>query len=145
MTDKSKWVSNIAAMHQKFGVNPVIRTLSPEHLRMFLEFRIKFLEEELNEMKLAFESGDPAQAEDIVDALVDLCVVSIGTLDAFDVDAELSWDRVHEKNMQKEPGIKPSRPNPLGLPDLIKPAGWTSPTHADNIGLLANIFDKGAE
>jgi predicted HAD superfamily Cof-like phosphohydrolase len=66
--------------------------------------------------------------------MVDLCVVAIGTLNAMAVDAYEAWDRVHEANMQKEVGIKPSRPNPLGLPDLIKPAGWVGPTHKDNIG-----------
>ena len=80
------------------------------------------------------------QAEDIVDAMIDLCVVAIGTLDAFDVDAYLAWNRVHDANMQKTPGIKASRPNPLGLPDLIKPEGWTSPQHADNIGMLGKLF-----
>jgi predicted HAD superfamily Cof-like phosphohydrolase len=74
--------------------------------------------------------------------LIDLCVVAIGTLDAFNVDAHTAWDRVLEANMNKEVGIKESRPNPLGLPDLIKPAGWTAPTHADNVGLLNKTYGK---
>ncbi len=41
--------------------------------------------------------------------------------------------------MAKERGIKPERPNPLGLPDLIKPAGWVAPSHADNHGLLTEV------
>jgi len=132
---RTAWVRNIAAMHQKFGVNPVIRNLDKEKLQAFLQFRINFLQEELDEMKNA------KSADDIVDALIDLCVVAIGTLDAFDVNSDLSWSRVHEKNMQKEPGVKASRPNPLGLPDLIKPEGWTAPTHVDNVGLLAKLYD----
>jgi predicted HAD superfamily Cof-like phosphohydrolase len=79
-------------------------------------------------------------ADDTVDALIDLCVVAIGTLDAFDVNSDEAWNRVHKKNMEKEVGIKASRPNPLGLPDLIKPEGWTAPTHADNIGLLSKVY-----
>ncbi len=134
------WVEDIAQMHGKFGVNNVVRGLDKEKLAKFLEFRLNFLQEELDEAKKAATSGDPAQAEDIVDAMIDLCVVAIGTLDAFDVDAPSAWNRVHEKNMQKTPGIKPERPNPLGLPDLIKPEGWTPPTHADNVGLLERLF-----
>lgn len=122
-------------MHSVFGVHKVIRNLDKEKLQAFLEFRIRFLQEELDEMKNA------KNADDVVDALIDLCVVAIGTLDAFDVDSDLAWDRVHEKNMQKEPGIKASRPNPLGLPDLIKPEGWTAPTHVDNVGLLSKLYD----
>ncbi len=137
----TQWVQDISSMHTKFNVNHVVRNLSKEHLRMFLEFRIKFLQEELDELKKAFEEGGENAADDTVDALIDLCVVSIGTLDAFDVDAYLAWNRVHAKNMEKEPGVKPGRPNPLGLPDLIKPEGWTPPSHADNVGLIGKIFE----
>lgn len=137
----SEWVSDIRGMHDHFGVNPVIRSFDKEKLALFLKFRLDFLQEEIDEAKKAATSGDPAQAEDIVDAMIDLCVVAIGTLNAFDVDADEAWSRVHEKNMEKTPGIKASRPNPLGLPDLIKPEGWTPPTHADNVGLLAKVFE----
>jgi len=128
------WVSDIAEMHQKFGVNPAIEKLDVEGLNAFLDFRIKFLEEELTEMK------DALTADDVVDALIDLCVVAIGTLDAFGVDAYKAWDRVHLANMSKEVGVKASRPNPLNLPDLIKPLGFVAPTHADNVGLLGKIY-----
>ena len=139
-TSKNDWVQDIHDMHTKFGVRPVIAGLDKEKLAKFLEFRLNFLQEELDEAKEAAVSNDPSKAEDIVDAMIDLCVVAIGTLDAFGVDAYTAWNRVHEKNMQKEPGIKPERPNPLGLPDLIKPAGWTAPTHADNVGLIEKLF-----
>ncbi len=151
----TEWVADIADMHTKFGVNEVVRKLEPVKMLKFLEFRLNFLQEELDEAKSAYktlvnlqdsEIMDEARreqiaqaADDIVDACIDLCVVSIGTLDTFDVDADLAWARVHSKNMEKEPGIKPERPNPLGLPDLIKPAGWTPPTHLDNIGLMSKF------
>jgi predicted HAD superfamily Cof-like phosphohydrolase len=130
----SKWVSDISDMHTKYGVNEKIREFDKEKLKKFLEFRIAFLQEELDEMKTA-TNGD-----DVVDALIDLCVVAIGTLDAFDIESDEAWNRVHQANMNKEVGIKASRPNPLGLPDLIKPEGWTAPTHADNIGMLDKIY-----
>ena len=137
------WVSDIAAMHEKFGVNPVIRTFDREKLRTFLQFRIDFLQEELDEMKAALDDQEftKDRGDETVDALIDLCVVAIGTLNAFDVDAHEAWSRVHEKNMEKNAGVNANRPNPLGLPDLIKPAGWTPPTHADNVGLLSKVFN----
>ena len=125
------WVQDIADMHTKYGVNEKVRQFDKEKLEKFLEFRISFLQEELDELKE--NKGNP---EEVVDALVDLCVVAIGTLDAFDVDAYAAWDRVHEANMSKEVGVKPSRPNPLGLPDLIKPEGWTAPSHEGNHGIV---------
>ena len=129
----TNWVKDMQDMHAKFGVNPVIRGLDKAKLMAFIQFRIKFLQEELDEM-IVSNNGD-----DTVDALIDLCVVAIGTLDALDVDAYTAWDRVLESNMTKEVGIKASRPNPLGLPDLIKPEGWIATSHADNVGLLSKV------
>jgi predicted HAD superfamily Cof-like phosphohydrolase len=124
-------------MHRKFGVNPVINGLDREKLKAYLDFRIRFLDEELNETKKAIAEGD---ADGIVDGIIDLMVISIGTLDAFGVDAQTAWNRVHAANMTKTPGIKATRPNAYGLPDLIKPADFVSPTHVDNVGLLAKLY-----
>jgi len=124
------WVNDIYEMHKKYGVHTAVDKMDKDTLAKYLEFRVNFLQEELNELKFA------DNADDIVDALVDLCVVAIGTLDAFEVNANLAWDRVHEANMAKVVGVKESRPNPLGLPDLIKPEGWTAPSHKDNTGLI---------
>lgn len=144
-TIEGDWVADIAEMHTKFGVNPVIRNLPPEQLKTFLKFRIDFLKEELDELYDEFENrlGHDAstRADNTVDALIDLCVVAIGTLDAFDVDSYEAWARVREANMAKNPGVNPSRPNPLGLPDMIKPPGWKAPTHADNVGLFSKVFE----
>lgn len=130
----TNWVEDIAHMHDKYGVHGAIEKFDAEKLKAFLTFRANFLQEELDELKTA------TNADDVVDALIDLCVVAIGTLDAFRVDSYKAWNVVHEANMNKEVGVKASRPNPLGLPDLIKPEGWTAPTHADNVGLLKEVF-----
>ena len=128
------WVQDISDMHSKFGVRDAIKAMDTDKLKKFLEFRINFLQEELDELKTA-DNGD-----DAVDALIDLCVVAIGTLDAFGADAYGAWNDVHFKNMEKEVGIKEGRPNPLGLPDLIKPEGWTAPSHIGREGLLNNVY-----
>lgn len=129
----TNWVADIAEMHIKFGVREAVASFDKDKLRAYLDFRIKFLEEELNELKASQNS------EDAVDALVDLCVVAIGTLDVMQLNSYEAWDRVHTANMSKEVGIKASRPNALGLPDLIKPEGFKSPVHHDNVGLFAQI------
>jgi predicted HAD superfamily Cof-like phosphohydrolase len=132
------WVADIHAMHDKFGVHTwvkeQIRQGNFDTLHKFLEFRIKFLYEELDETK---SKGFAAKnSEELVDGLIDLCVVAIGTLDAFNIDAYKAWDAVQDANMAKNPGVKKERPNPLGLPDLMKPEGWTAPSHEGNHGLL---------
>lgn len=128
------WVRDIAQMHEKYGVNAKVNQFDDEKIVEFARFRVKFLEEELNELKTA------KSPEDVVDALIDLCVVAIGTLDLFGVDAYKAWNRVHNANMKKEVGVKESRPNPLGLPDLVKPKGWRAPSHKNNVGLFGKLF-----
>lgn len=128
------WPQDILTMHNHYGVNAVVDKMDKKTLKKFLEFRINFLEEELDELKKA---DNP---EDVVDALIDLCVVAIGTLDSFEVDAHEAWNEVLVANMNKRVGVKKERPNPLGLPDLIKPDGWEAPSHEDNHGLLKKIF-----
>ena len=132
--DMSKnWVHDIWRMHKHYGVHPVMDAMDGEKLAKFLEFRTNFLQEEVDELRNA------KNYDDVVDALIDLCVVAIGTLDAFGVDSHKAWDEVLEANMKKEVGVKESRPNPLGLPDLIKPEGWKAPSHEGNSGLLKKI------
>lgn len=137
------WVKDISEMHVKFGVHNWVYGCiidgERDKLKEFLKFRLKFLEEELTEAYVAFDKQDP---EEIVDSMIDLIVVAIGTLDAFGVDANKAWQEVHNANMAKERGIKASRPNPLGLPDLIKPEGFVSPSHKGNHGIIGMIFEN---
>jgi predicted HAD superfamily Cof-like phosphohydrolase len=140
--DMSKdWFKDIEDMHKKYGVDQwmgeKLMECNTETLRKFIEFRMAFLKEELDETNLAVQNNDP---EEIVDGLIDLCVVAIGTLEAFGVDAHKAWDTVLEANMNKEVGEKAERPNPLGLPDLVKPEGWKSPSHEGNHGCLDYTF-----
>jgi predicted HAD superfamily Cof-like phosphohydrolase len=152
--EPSEWVYDISEMHHKFGVNDAVSQFDKSKLLAYLQFRLNFLQEELDEAKTAYAvllssstvNGEAAKAngnsaaDDVVDAMIDLCVVAIGTLNALDVDADEAWTRVMAANMQKEPGIKPERPNPLGLPDMIKPTGWVAPVHGDNVGLLEKLY-----
>ena len=130
----NNWVEDIHDMQTKYKTREWVRD-NPDKYYQFLNFRADFLQEELDETKRAIMAGD---AEEIVDGLIDLCVVAIGTLDAFNVDGNKAWDEVLKANMQKEVGVKESRPNPLGLPDLIKPEGWKAPSHKGNYGDLPN-------
>ena len=133
------WANDIYMMHNKFGVKEWFEQNkdNKDLMRTYLKFRLNMVREELDETCDAFESKD---SEEIVDGLIDLCVFAIGTLDVFGVDANKAWDKIYEANMAKEPGVKPGRPNPFGLPDLIKPEGWQGPNHEDNHGNLANAL-----
>ena len=133
------WVKDIHDMQTKYKTRDWVwdNRNDPEKLRAFLKFRIGFLQEELDETKMAF---DDKNAEEMVDGIIDLCVFAIGTLEVFGVDANKAWDEVYKANMSKEVGIKEGRPNPLGLPDLVKPEGWTGPEHKGNHGNITDSF-----
>ena len=94
----SNWVKDINEMQTKYGVHEWIQSADEDRLRSYLHFRIDFLREELDETEAALVSLD---SEEIVDGLIDLCVVAIGTLDAFGVDPYKAWDEVLKANMNK--------------------------------------------
>tara|TARA_X000001388_G_C2181705_1_gene103859 strand:- start:31 stop:414 length:384 start_codon:yes stop_codon:yes gene_type:complete len=125
-------------LHAKFGVQEKIDNMDNEMLRKFLRFRCECIQEEVDELLDAVH-GKTVDAEETVDALIDICVFAIGTLDLFNVNAGDAWDEVLQANMKKEIGVKKERPNPFGLPDLIKPEGWEAPNHEGNHGRFADI------
>ena len=135
----SDWAVDIAMMHSKFGVRDWFEANkdNKELMDKYLKFRLSMCKEELDETLDAIEAKDP---EEIVDGLIDMCVFAIGTLDVFGVDPNEAWDRVYEANIAKSPGVKEGRPNPFGLPDLIKPEGWEAPSHEGNHGSLSNAL-----
>lgn len=130
------WVRDIDRMHQTFSHSGKSKEMDKKTLNSFLKFRVDFLEEELTELKKASKEKD---AEEIVDALIDLCVVAIGTLDVFEVDSHRAWNEVLNKNMEKRAGSNSTRPNSFGFPDLVKPEGWSAPSHNGNHGLLEKL------
>ena len=132
----SDWPNDIRMMHHKFGVTDWMEKNKhdKELMQKYLRFRLKMCMEEMNEtIDAALFDRD---AEEVVDGLIDLCVFAIGTLDVFGVDPNEAWDRVYKANVSKDVGVKEGRPNPFGLPDLIKPEGWEAPNHDGNHGDL---------
>lgn len=130
---------NINLMHRYYGVHEAISKLDKESLKAFIKFRFDFLQEEVTEGITAIEEGN---ADEIVDSLIDLIVVAVGTLDCMNVNFDRAWFEVLKANMNKHVGIKASRPNSLGLPDLIKSADWVAPSHKNNLGLFETVFQS---
>jgi hypothetical protein len=124
-------------MHQYYGINDAVENLSAADLASFIKFRYDFLQEEVNEGKAAIVEHN---REEIVDSLIDIIVVAVGTLDLLQVDFQKAWFEVLQANMNKQVGVKESRPNPLSLPDLVKMSDWIPPSHINNHGLLKKAF-----
>jgi predicted HAD superfamily Cof-like phosphohydrolase len=129
----STLIEDIEHLTSKYGFDAETPTLKK------LMFRLDLLTEELNEVKQAVGS---AEAEEVVDGLIDLTVVALGTLAAFKVDIQEAWNEVHRANMAKERGIKPGREHSGGF-DLVKPPGWKGPQHFGNTGRLETVFNPG--
>lgn len=104
-----------------------------------LDFRVQLLEEETHEVREAVVNRDAAE---VVDGLIDVVVIALGTLELAGVDVETAWRRVMSANMQKQRGQKPGRASDGW--DLTKPSDWRAPDHEDNVGRLPNIF-KGKQ
>ena len=138
----TNWFKDMQDMHKKYGVNKWMQAevqsdVDWRKINKFMEFRIAMMQEELDETKKAYQDKNE---EEMVDGIIDLCVFAIGTLEVVGVDANKAWDEVYRANMSKEVGIKEGRPNPLGLPDLVKPEGWKGPSHEDNHGNITDSF-----
>ena len=131
------WPHDINRMHAKFGVHDWLDESTPEKRKELMKLRMRMLTEEYAETMNAYLQGD---AEEVIDGLIDLCVIAIGTLDIAGVDAHRAWYSVYNANISKSTGVKPGRPNPLGLPDLIKPEGWEAPDHSRNYGDLERMI-----
>ena len=137
------WATKIAREGRKFGLGLCVvsqrpRNIEPSILSQMGSLAVmKMVQEEVDETNEAIQHKDP---EEIVDGLIDICVFAIGTLDAFGVDAYKAWDEIYNANMMKNVGVKEGRPNPLGLPDLIKPDNWENPSHEGNHGSLHNAL-----
>ena len=129
----NNWAKDISDMHDKFGVNTWFEANKGDRelMQKYLAFRLAMCQEEMTE---TFDAMKDKDAEEVVDGLIDLCVFAIGTLDVFGVNPNEAWDKVNAANMSKESGVKEGRPNPFGLPDLLKPSDWVAPTHYGNHG-----------
>lgn len=128
---------DIMQMHTKFGVYDWIeQNKDNPKMNELYKLRLRMLTEEYAETMNAYLQGD---SEEVVDGLIDIIVIAVGTLDILGVNPAVAWDEVHGANMAKQVGVKPGRPNTLGLPDLVKPSGWTAPSHANNVGLLPTL------
>lgn len=105
-----------------------------------LLFRYSLLFEEMSELQQAIEATD---SDETVDALIDIVVIALGTLQLCDVDIDKAWTEVQNANMRKCRGAKAGRSTDSF--DLMKPDGWKAPDHSDNTGILSNLLRKNNE
>ena len=84
---------------------------------------VKLIEEECRELAVAIENNDKVE---ILDALEDIMVVTVGAIHSAGFDGEGGWKEVMRSNfdkIDKETGIVRKREDGK----VLKPLGWTSP------------------
>lgn len=127
-------LSNMMADVEEFHENVVgLKTAGPPRLLSLdrQNWAEKFLLEELDEFRSAYQADN---LEDAVDALVDLVYVAVGRLLEMGVDPREAWDTVHRANMTKVRGKSPHRDS---QDDAAKPADWRPPNHGPLIAAMA--------
>ena len=115
---------NLKKLHDHYGF---FRSTKPKPLVYnHMQFRLKFLQEELDETIAATKRND---LPEVIDGLIDLMYVAAGTLDLMGVDSQRHWDEVHRANMEKRVVQNPNTSKRGFSIDLEKPEGWVPPNH----------------
>lgn len=126
--------ADVGAFHAKFALGRY--PLEPLNILSgsTLEFRIKFMQEELNEFSEACADADICSA---ADALADLVYVALGTAHLMGIPFNEVWAEVQRANMKKEraSGADDSRSKRAHALDVVKPEGWQPPDHRKALGI----------
>lgn len=114
--NESHLMTRVAQMYLKFGYSYMgpPRVLSQAHK----SDRIKMMQEELDEFSQANTHVEH------YDAILDLMVFAVGTLEQMGLPLKPGFDAVMDANMSKVAGVKDSRGI---IDDLVKPDGWHGP------------------
>lgn len=113
---------DIRNFHEKFGLayDGGPRSLDSE----LSEFRIKFMQEELDEYKRSCESQDLVGQ---FDALIDLVYVALGTAYLQGLPFDEGWAEVQRCNMAKVRAASADQSKRGWRLDIIKGPDWTGP------------------
>lgn len=119
---RNQMMLDIIDFHKKFGLTC---NATPGPLGDELQaFRIKFLEEELEEYKKSVADGDLAGT---FDALLDLMYVTLGTVYLHNFPLDYGWEEVQRANMSKVRAQRADQSKRGTAFDVVKPAGFLPP------------------
>lgn len=113
---------DVCEFHKKFEIPIEKYPAFPS--KELLEFRMKFLREEVDEFGEAVRNDDIVKA---FDALIDAVYVAIGTAVIMNLPFEQGWNIVHSANMTKIRAKNASQSKRGTAFDVVKPEGWVPP------------------
>lgn len=116
---------DVGDFHRKFDLRASDVEPGPvDFSRALIDFRIGFLQEELDEFKEAVDDRDQVG---MFDALLDLVYVAMGTAHLLGYPWQEGWDEVHRANMTKlrataaEQSMRNSTLDVVKGPDFVPP------------------------
>lgn len=120
--------TDVKDFHEKFNVPMADKPTIPDS--DMLNYRIGFIEEELQELKDAASNNDIVE---MADAIIDILYVTYGFGLIMGLPIQELWDEVQRSNMEKisgkeamENGIPTTKP-PRHEADVLKPMSWEAP------------------
>lgn len=141
--------TDIVDFHHRYGLDyGGAPRLLPDDLD---SFRVLFMAEELQEyagveglvdwLRSSLAERGPSVdslelRENRLDALVDLVYVALGTAYLSGFNFAEAWRRVHRANMSKVRVERACDSKRGSTFDVVKPAGWTPPSHKDLVGVM---------
>lgn len=117
----------VKEFHEKFNV-PVNSKPGPIAEEGTSDFRVEFLHEELREIEDGYFHDD---MEAVLDGLVDLVYVALGTAHIHGFNFNEAFRRVHDANMRKIPASQATDSKRGYAGDIVKPPGWVAPDLSD--------------
>ena len=109
----------------KYFMNAIGQTVDRWNIEQ-LALYVKLIDEEWNELHEALEEQFGPNRVEVLDALVDILVVTIGAINSMGADAEGAWKEVMRTNFAKvdpETGLVRRREDGK----VLKPEGWQPP------------------
>lgn len=120
------FVNDVDMFHEKFGLEYRGEPRALDNAE--LDFRLKFLREELDEVIEAAVLGDLAQ---LGGELADLVWVAIGFALRSGIDLRDHWEEIRRANMAKVRATDASQSKRGNTIDIVKPEGWQRPNHGE--------------
>lgn len=127
---------DVCEFHKKFEIP--IEKYPAFPVEELINFRIKFLREEVGEFEEAVRNDDIVKA---FDALIDIVYVAIGTAVIMNLPFEQGWNIVHSANMSKIRAKNASQSKRGTAFDVVKPENWIAPDMMLHSLLLKHEYD----
>lgn len=127
------YFDDVGEFHRKFGIPLYDPRMACEFPTLAtLEYRLKFMDEELREFRESIIENDLEKA---LDSLIDLAYVAFGTAHYFNAPLNPMWQEVQRANMAKvlvtRENCPPEKQYRADEGLVMKPPGWLPPQHAE--------------